>query len=134
MTTAPETRRRSNTFSSLNKDSALRSHEIFKLNEKNEPIFQEYGLLNLQDGGNGLFIAGYSPEKRRENHVSFSPVVTTNEDDSHQQQSKDSIEEPGTTASTSELDLAKNGLPSACVFVAKYVCLQDAFFLSANSW
>lgn len=128
--TAPVTRRRSNTFTNLNNDAALRAHDIFKLSEKNGSAVKEFSRMTLQDDGTGLFIpqeqvtiAGYSPDQRRTQHVAFSPTVSTSTGGQKPITPED-IDEPGTTSSTTDLDLAKNGLPSACVFVAKYVHRQ----------
>jgi len=126
----PVTRRRSNTFSNQNNDAALRAHDIFKLSEKNGSALKEFSRMTLQDDGTGLFIpqeqvtiAGYSPDQRGTRHVAFSPAVSTNVGE-QQQISQEDIDEPGTTSSITDLDLAKNGLPSACVFVANLASSQ----------
>lgn len=106
---------------------ALHGHSIFKLTDMKSKNHHYEEVQVRGDDGNTIYLSENRPvlghfvsEKEKDHskhHVTFSPVVTTApaaESQEHDVEVQDS-----TSDQSDALDLAKNGLPSACIFVAK---------------
>ncbi|TGZ80452.1 hypothetical protein EX30DRAFT_364396 [Ascodesmis nigricans] len=129
-------RRRSVTLAVMpNHLDSIHGHSIFKLGDgKAKPNVYEDVHIDGEDG-NHLYMdenqsprANYYTEKKKEigpgHHVTFAPHISTVPPAEPSDRDLDAEAQDTTSDHSDALDLAKNGLPSACIFVANLASSQ----------